>query len=585
MDHEQRGRLIRWLAGGLAFVLALTWYYTSSFRGLRHPEAVDQAQVARCLASGEGYSTRVVRPFEVAMASRSGQGRTGALFNYREYPEGPQPDVMNPPLYPALLALVFKVTGEDFKYDEEAGARTEVHGPEAKQAVLGLLLLVLAGVVASRLATELFDARVAIVALLLLAGTDVLLQLSVHGLPVPLLALLVVLAAWAWHGALRLELTPEAGSTAALPWVGAASVLQGLMTLTSYGWFWTIIPSGLLAWFAFRRRWAALLLVLAGGLLVPGVWFARNLSLTGNPLGSALWVIFEGTPYFPTREMWSNLRPDIGQVSLRMGTHKLTDNLFHWSVNLAAYAGGLLLVVMAAVSWLHPFRRRAAQLLKWWMGGLLLAVLVGVSLGPVRELDPLRADNSVAALAPLLAIFGSAALWLLVDRLELRFNLQRRALLGGLVAFQALPLIWTLLPPPAPFPYPPYYPVLIHRICQMFDRGDVLVSELPEGIAWYAGRTAVFTPRRLTDFYRVNDRIFPGRVKGLMLGREWLDARLVSELRDGGSGDWAALLVDGTVPEEFPLRAVLPLPPARPYYLLVADRARWNDGRDRPTMP
>ena len=104
MDHEQRGRLIRWLAGGLAFVLVMTWYYTASFRGLRHPEAVDQAQVARCVATGEGYSTRVVRPFEIAMESRRGLGRTGAVFHFQEQPEGPRPDVLNPPLYPALLA-------------------------------------------------------------------------------------------------------------------------------------------------------------------------------------------------------------------------------------------------------------------------------------------------------------------------------------------------------------------------------------------------------------------------------------------------------------------------------------------------
>src|ERR1041385_1159750 len=95
---------------GFLFVLLICAlgliYLIEQFRGLELPEAMDQAQVARNVARGEGFTTKFIRPFS-AWKMREGSG--DAKLKERH------PDVFNPPLFVYTLATVFKCTGSNFE--------------------------------------------------------------------------------------------------------------------------------------------------------------------------------------------------------------------------------------------------------------------------------------------------------------------------------------------------------------------------------------------------------------------------------------------------------------------------------------
>src|SRR5688572_6610549 len=67
-------------------------------------EAMDAAQVGRNIAEGKGFSTRFVRPLSIVLleANRGGAAAPDLLTK-------PHPDLANPPVYPVILAGLFKV--------------------------------------------------------------------------------------------------------------------------------------------------------------------------------------------------------------------------------------------------------------------------------------------------------------------------------------------------------------------------------------------------------------------------------------------------------------------------------------------
>jgi len=92
------GRAVLLMLGG---VLLLLVYGAFQFNGLKHREAMDQAQVGRNLARGEGFTTYFIRPLSLWTTASRKTGGAEPLLRH--------PDLINPPLYPALAASLFYI--------------------------------------------------------------------------------------------------------------------------------------------------------------------------------------------------------------------------------------------------------------------------------------------------------------------------------------------------------------------------------------------------------------------------------------------------------------------------------------------
>jgi hypothetical protein len=82
------------------------------FRGLDDPQSMDNAQLARQIMRGQGFTTKFIRPYaliqlrDYAITQGLDTGQLGQLFPPDRFPKGTQriiPDTYNAPGYPCLL--------------------------------------------------------------------------------------------------------------------------------------------------------------------------------------------------------------------------------------------------------------------------------------------------------------------------------------------------------------------------------------------------------------------------------------------------------------------------------------------------
>lgn len=71
ISHKtSRGALIMRLITAFIVITMCVFKLALTYRGLDQPVAMDQAQIARSVAQGEGFSTKFLRPIEVMTADR-----------------------------------------------------------------------------------------------------------------------------------------------------------------------------------------------------------------------------------------------------------------------------------------------------------------------------------------------------------------------------------------------------------------------------------------------------------------------------------------------------------------------------------
>ena len=99
-------RVLRGVLLTVSLVAVLLVYAGNQFCGLRYPEAMDQAQLGRNLARGDGYTTRFIRPLSMWQELNCPRWHNAMIDRH--------PDLMNPPAYPALIgSLLYMVQKGD----------------------------------------------------------------------------------------------------------------------------------------------------------------------------------------------------------------------------------------------------------------------------------------------------------------------------------------------------------------------------------------------------------------------------------------------------------------------------------------
>jgi hypothetical protein len=186
-------------------------------------------------------------------------------------------------------------------------------------------------------------------------------------------------------------------------------------------------------------------------------------------------------------------------------------------------------------------------------------------------------------LLPIIAIYGTAFFYLLLDRVPFRIKLTRGMAVGGFVLLNVSPMIFSLLPPrQSMFPYPPYMAPVARTVAGQFESDSLACSDLPWAVAWDGERRAVWLPLTLDDFYEIHDFVAPKGFQYLFLTAYIIDARPQTEVAKGEYKGWEVFL-RGQIPASFPLKAYSPLPPDNEQVLL-ADRARWANQKNTATQ-
>jgi hypothetical protein len=241
-----------------------------------------------------------------------------------------------------------------------------------------------------------------------------------------------------------------------------------------------------------------------------------------------------------------------------------------------------------AVGLLYGFRRPTVTRLRGALLGCLGVMIVAMALIPMpagwRE-QTAAEGNLFVLLVPVLAVYGVAFFYLLLDRIQFETRLARAAVVAVFAIINVAAMIGALLPPRrGMFVYPPYIAPYTAMVAKWFEPAEVGASDLPWAMAWVGDRRTVWLPGTVADFVEINDYAdLKQRFSFMFVTPYMLDRRYQTELLKGDYREWSGLL-RGQLPSQFPLQAAVALPPAQEQ-ILFADRPRWMESAMDPSAP
>src|SRR5438445_1263538 len=588
-------RTVRLVLAILALLTLTAVYDWREYRNFSATEAMDAAQLDRNMDEGKGYTTEFIRPLSIHLVEER-QMKLHQRTNDFALLRSGHPDLASPPVYPVILAGLMKVLPFDYQITEQNIAHGSVlfrYQPEVLICFFNQALFLVVVFQVFRLARRLFDAPVAWLSTLVLAGSDLFWRFSVSGFSTMLLEVIFLGLVWCLVFMEQASREPQRGGVWFVMMAMLAGALVGLGALTRYSFGWLIVP--VLAFFAFyfAKRRVVLCLVALGALVgVLSPWLARNYNWSGTLFGTAGYAVVEDTPQFPADRLERSLKPDLTDVTFGDYARKLAVNVAGMFQNELPKLGGSWLTAFFLAGLLVPFVSQALGRLRIFLLASLFVLTVVQALGRTHlsaDSPAINSENLLILLAPLVFIYGAGMYSLLLDQLNLPFPQLRHLVTGSLVALACAPLIFTLLPPREfPLAYPPYYPPWIQQFGRWMSKDELVMSDMPWAMAWYGQRQSVWTTLNVKDqkghddFFTVNDLQKP--VHGLYLTTLTMDARFYSQMLRGQDWAWGKFVMDSLVttnglPVGFPLKHA----PAGPYLgngqLFLTDWPRWAKSR------
>jgi hypothetical protein len=591
------------LLSAISFVVYL-WFFKegNGFKGLPHEVAIEQAQIARELARGHGFSTKVIRP--------------AALWQFERelgsFPLERTPDTFHAPLNPGINALIFKamdglnwvthwagdhardmhnVTVLGFilgplcdniallSFEDTMTPRQLVFAYDRFVAFAQTMFFLLAVLVNYFTAKRLFDERLAIFTMGMLLLCERFWDYATSGLPQMLMLLLFSLAGYVMLRAIE----AQAQGRKPLWWLLGVAALFGLLALTHGLTIWLFLGVLFFSIFHFRPRGRAAALMLVVFLAVYGPWLVRNQIVCGSPVGlgwySGLYQV-RGTE----TEIMRSLEMPLHGVSPTVFRVKIQRQILYQLDNLFSFLGSSIVVPVFFVALLHPFKRRETASFRWFLMAMWLPGLFGMAVFGMPDASSVVKANDLHILfVPMMLFYGLALVLVMWTRWDINVRLVRQAFIAMLFLLSSLPFLnqflFLLLGNPGtslPFVWPPYEPASISYVGKLTRDNEIVMSDMPWAVGWYADRKSLWLPMTVRDFLDLNDyNQLKGRIVALYLTPVTGDRSFISEIMKGEYKEWAPFIMRNVNTREFPLKAVTGLP-WDGECVLYMDRKRWE---------
>lgn len=471
----------------LAVMIFVALFYKSSPAGLIDRRSMDIAQVARNISEGKGFTTRMVRPFNVVLNKSEDIGL---------------PEMNHAPAYPYAVALLFKVKNP------------------CDQIVVwtSLGFLLLAVIATYLLGSLLFDWRVGLLAASVFATSLPVLKIALSGQEWTFAALCFTLLLYV----IGLH-HKSAQNTNKLPGIIltiAAAVLLAVLYMTNRVMIFLAVPTAMYFAITGPRQRLHLIAFLAAFIVLIGFGIYKNIEYTESPiLGINAWDIMADSTAFPGDTLYrSTDSKNLGfaRTLLFPMEHfsafgeklmRRTNDMISTLIPLI----GLLALPFAVVSIMYKFKIPTANAIRGLLYGMLPLVIVCFAIFSVDT-------GSMIMFAPVAAIFASGYFLLLLNAKKLH-PVYTKFLIGGFMfvtCFGALTnILWS---DASPKPY------AINIQDQFFNnlgsRGfsQLLYTDAPWVAAWRTDGTAVWLPLKDEDIVELDVNGLP--MQGIILTPE-----------------------------------------------------------------
>jgi hypothetical protein len=583
----------------LIALIASVWVIVilNEFKGLSDDKGMDQAQVGRQIATGHGFSTKFIRPLAYSQ-----------FMNHRgAFPAGDVPDTYNAPLNPLVDAIIFRVYDGAAKVIGDFGGHVpligetlqdfgKTTGPMTSKDIVYVYDRVIAGVellffffavaVNYVIAKRLFDRRLALLGMWLILVCDTFWNFSQTGLPQMLMLLIFSLVNYCLVRAIEKQKAEEN----TLLWLGLSGVGFGLLVLAHGLAIWIFIGAMVYMGFAFLPRegpwwmrallhpaWVPTLIVLA----MEGPWLLRLYSVSGNPFGVALYSGF-GQLIGSESQVMRSMQLDTGNLTFSWFRAKVEALSIDQISSIYSYFGHSPIAPIFFVSLLHVFKRPDTGSFRWCVFLMWLFALLGMSLFGLPENGPIHANDLHVLFIPIVLFYGLAfvlVLWsrLGAERAEANLKIVRLTLFIVVFLISAFPLAHTLITTSGHVQWPPYVPPYIAILGEWTEPDEIITSDMPWAVAWYADRKCIWLPDTVANFIDMNDYNRLGSpIIGMYLTPISGDDHLFSAIEKGEWKEWSPFILRNLNTRGFPLNAVTALPIDNEC-IFYSDRNRWSE--------
>jgi len=548
----------------------VTWVGISQFNGLRTPEAMDLAQQARQIATGHGLTTQLIRPLALWQV-RAKFGNNAPSVN--QFPE-----TLSPPLYPAILALVFKL-GDVSKLvplavPPESIKSMRVYPPDYLVLGFNLLCVGLAALAVYLWGSGQFDVGTGFLAAVFFLGSTALWNQALSGGSVCILILLYAWAGYFFYLGLKGEEDPEGAVALGGGWFGLAGFTVGLTPLVQMIHIWPAMALVCIGVILFQRGKVGLVLGFGIPFLLFLGWMAWLWASTRNPVGINWAYLISESAQYPGNLVWRTYSFDIEKTNV---WQRILGSVVRGASFLISQGpilcGATVAGTLAVFSSLHNFRRPSAATGKLlWLGGVgaLLLATAFIVRDEAGKFTPVP-----LVLLPLASVYGAAALFIFVDRWNLQIDLLAKIFVILVALLASAPIFSFVVQSSAPpFAYPPTYPPIFLFMRSWFEPKEFQASDLPAAEAWYSNQPTLWVPATRDDLIKIHDRVTP--IFSILFTPASSDVKMYSQMMAENSewSSWTDVIRRQKAPD-LPQSFVTSLPPNNEYLLLSLQK-RWN---------
>jgi hypothetical protein len=475
------------------------------FRGLNSPQAMDQAQISREIARGNGFTTKMIRPVAYYQAQKA-QNSSISFIGFQ--------DTYHSPLNPLINAAVLKLIRADDPDAWQMGENEMVFPLDRVIATVSTLFFLMAIGVNYLLISRIFDVKIAGVCAILMLFCETFWNYSLSGLPQMLMLLLFSCAIYFVYRAVEAAAEGRTSMTPAI----IAGVFFTLLALTHWMTVWIALGYIIFAAIAFRPRGIVGLSVVALLILAAVGPILRNQTITDSPFGTAFLTLYGGLGSGSESAVMRTTDLEAEPLVLDGLILKILRTTLLQATDIIPFLGGIIVAPLFFIALLHPFKRAAIANFRWaillmWVSAALGLAFFGIS---KNELDP----NQLHLLfAPIMMAYGLAFISILWSRLDFVATtpILRNVHHFVIIGICALPLILSLpskvkigmhLKDRGGVPHwPPYYaPALNSKKAGLkgwITDKQITFSDQPWAVAWYADRISVWLPPTSAGFEKI----------------------------------------------------------------------------------
>ena len=475
------------------------------FKGLNSPQAMDQAQISREIARGNGFTTKMIRPVAYDQAQRA-QKTSISLKGFQ--------DTYHSPLNPLLNAAVLKLIGADKSDAWQMNDNELVFPLDRVIATVSTLFFLMAIGVNYLLISRIFDAKIAGVCAILMLFCETFWNYSLSGLPQMLMLLLFSSAIYFVYRAVE---SAAEGRIALTPAI-IAGVFFTLLALTHWMTVWIALGYIIFAAVAFRPRGIVGISVLVLLLIAAVGPMLRNQGITGSPFGTAFLTLYNGLGNGSETTIMRTMDLEAEPLVIDGLIAKVLRTTLTQATDIIPLLAGIIIAPLFFLSLLHPFKRAAIANFRWAILLMWASAAFGLAFFGISK-DYLDPNQLHLLFAPIMTAYGLAFISILWSRLDFVAStpILRNVHHVLIIGICALPLILSLpqkvkigmqLRDRGGVPHwPPYYaPALNSKKAGLkgwVTDKQVIFSDQPWAVAWYADRISVWLPPTYTGFEKI----------------------------------------------------------------------------------